>query len=140
MIGIARGRLTQFDTRAQVQLTDGSPSLAAADSTFDRFVANYVLDLLPPEDIAMLLVEARRILTPDGRLCLVSLTHGVTQLSRFVSSAWEILHRLRPALVGGCRPIELLEFVAESEWKVDHRNVVINFGIPSEVLVASKNP
>ena len=138
MVGFARERLTQFGARAQVQLTDGSLLLAAPDTAFDRFVASYVLDLLPLEDIAMLLAEARRILTSDGRLCLVSLTHGVTPLSRFVSSAWARLHRLRPGLVGGCRPIELLEFVAESQWEIDHRNVVTSFGIPSEVLVASK--
>lgn len=31
------------------------------------------------------------------------------------------LHRLRPALVCGCQPIELLEFLAESQWKIEHQ-------------------
>jgi len=139
MVGIARGRLAQFGARAQVQLTDGTLRLAASDVTFDRFVSNYVLDLLPSNDIALLLAEAHRVLTPDGRLCLVSGTHGVTRVSRFVSSAWARLHRLRPALVGGCRPIELLDFLDEHHWKVEYRNVVIGFGIPSEVLVGRKH-
>ncbi len=139
MVGVARGRLAQFGARAQVELTDGALRLAAPDAAFDRFVANYVLDLLPPEDIAVLLAEAHRVLMANGLLCLVSLTRGVTRISRFVSSASERLHRLRPALVGGCRPIELLEFLAEGQWKVEHQDVVISFGIPSEVLVARKN-
>jgi len=138
MVGLARKRLAQFGARAQVQLTDGSLHIAAPDAAFDRFVSNYVLDLLPAEDIARLLAEAYRVLTPDGRLCLVSLTHGATVVSRFVSSAWARLHRVRPALVGGCRPVELSEFVDPRQWTVEYRHVVISFGIPSEVLVARK--
>lgn len=139
MVGIARQRLAQFGARAQVQLTDGTLHLAPSDATFDRFVSNYVLDLLPSNDIVLLLAEAHRVLAPDGRLCLVSGTHGVTAVSRFVSAAWAHLHRLRPALVGGCRPIELLDFLDERHWKVEYRNVVTGFGIPSEVLVGRKH-
>jgi len=138
MVGLARGRLAQFGARAQVQSTDGTLHLAASDAAFDRFVSNYVLDLLPSNDIVLLLAEAHRVLTADGRLCLVSGTHGVTAVSRFVSSAWARLHRLRPALVGGCRPIELLDFLDEHDWEVEYRNVVIGFGIPSEVVVGRK--
>jgi len=138
MVGLARGRLAQFGARAQVHLTDGSPHIAAPDAACDRLVSNYVLDLLPAEDIARLLAEAHRVLTPDGRLCLVSLTHGATRVSRFVSSAWAAVHRVRPALVGGCRPIELLDLLAERDWTVEYQHVVISFGIPSEVLVGRK--
>lgn len=139
MLGIARRRLEQFGARAQVQLTDGALHLATSDATVDRFVSNYVLDLLPANDVATLLAEAHRVLTADGRLCLVSGTRGVTAVSRFVSSAWARLHRLRPALVGGCRPIELLDFLDEHDWEVEYRNVVIGFGIPSEVVVGRKH-
>ncbi len=139
MVGLARERLAQFGARAQVYLTDGTLRLAAPDAAFDRFVSNYVLDLLPSGDIALLLAEAHRVLTADGRLCLVSLTRGVSPVSRFVTSALERLHRLWPVLVGGCRPIEFSEFLAKSQWKVEYQNVVIRFGIPSEVLVARRN-
>jgi len=139
MVGLAGGRLEQFGARAQLQLTDGSLHVAAPGAAFDRFVSNYVLDLLPPEDIAVLLAEAHRVLTPDGRLCLVSLTHGVTLITRIVSSAWARLHRWQPALVGGCRPIELAGFLTERKWKIEYQNVVSSFGIPSEVLVGRKH-
>lgn len=139
MVGIARGRLAQFGVRAQVQQTDGTFNIAASEATFDRFVSNYVLDLLPSDDIGVLIAEALRVLTSDGRLCLVSGTHGVTPLSRFVSSAWAYVHRWRPGLVGGCRPIELLDFLDQRHWQVEYRNVVIGFGIPSEVVIARKH-
>ena len=138
MVGLARERLARFGERVRVVQSDGSMRLDAVDGTIDRFVSNYVLDLLSPDDIIDLISEVRRVLTPAGRLCLVSLAHGPTVLSGFVSWAWARLHRMRPSLVGGCRPINLREFLSDSQWDVAYRNVVVAFGIPSEVVVARK--
>jgi ubiquinone/menaquinone biosynthesis C-methylase UbiE len=140
MIDLACARLKPFGDRIHLQLTDGSVRLHRPDAAFDRFVSNYVLDLLPPEDIRLLVQEAHRMLTPDGRLCLVSLTHGTTLLSRLVSQVWARVHSWRPSLVGGCRPMYLQDFVLERSWKIEYRNVVVAHGIPSEILVARKGP
>lgn len=138
MIELARGRLRPFGDRAEVRLTDGSPPLDLSDASVDRFVSNYVLDLLPADDVRQLLREAHRVLTPDGRLCLVSLTHGVTVLSRLVSRLWTRVHAWRPDLVGGCRPLALRDFAAADAWTLEHHRVVVAWGVPSEVLVARK--
>ena len=138
MIGLARQRLVPYGSRAEVRHTDGSPRVDSPDQTFDRFVSNYVLDLLSPEDIRLVLAEAYRVLTADGCLCLVSLTHGPTAVSGCVSWVWSRVHRFRPALVGGCRPIELVDFLDDRSWKVEYRNVIVAVGIPSEVVVARK--
>jgi SAM-dependent methyltransferase len=135
-VQLARERLARFGNRAMVVLTDGSSEVRAADGSVDRFVSNYVLDLLPAEEIHSLLAEAHRVLAKDGRLCLISLTHGKTRLSRLVIWGWVRLHSVRPILVGGCRPIELLEFLREEAWQLRHVNVVTAFGIPSEIVVA----
>ncbi len=100
-------------------------------------VSTYVLDLLSEEDIARAVEESARVLAPGGRLCLVSLTHGRGPASRAVCRVWEGLHRLRPSLVAGCRPIELADFVGPPRWNVGTRDVVCAFGVCSEVLVAS---
>lgn len=140
MVGLARDRLRPFGERAAVLHTDGAPALPVADGSTDRFVSNYVVDLLPPAEIAALLREAHRALSASGRLCLASLTHGTTPLSRAVAWAWARAHRLRPSLVGGCRPIELLDFLPADDWEVTHRSVVVAFGVPSEVAVARPRP
>jgi hypothetical protein len=49
------------------------------------------------------------------------------------------VHALRPALVGGCRPLELTAWVSSSEWRVRHHSRVAPFGVPSEVLVAERS-
>ncbi len=136
MVGLARQRLAPWADRTQVEQSDGSPRVQAADRAFDRFLSTYVLDLLSAEDIALVLEEAHRLLSDEGRLCIVSATHGRTPLQRLVMGAAARLHALSPSLVGGCRPIEVLSFVKSDRWRVLYRNVVSKWGVVSEVLVA----
>ena len=124
----------------ELRLVDGSLPLDFAAGAFDRFVASYVLDLLSPDDIRAVLAEAHRLLSPEGSLCLTSLTPGTTPLSRTVTTSWQAVWSRRPALVGGCRPLELLEHVDVRSWAIDHRAVVTSFGVSSEVIVATRRP
>jgi ubiquinone/menaquinone biosynthesis C-methylase UbiE len=137
MVDLARERLEPFGDRASVRLTDGEPRIDLPDASRDRFVSNYVFDLLSEADCAAVVAEAARILTPGGLLCLVSLTAGHTRVSRVVERVWCALHARRPALVGGCRPIELLQFLPESDWGIRYRRQLAPFGVPSEVVVAA---
>jgi hypothetical protein len=76
-----------------------------------------------------------------GPKALVNLTYGTTVLSRVVSSVWVAIFRLRPSLVGGCRPIDPERHIRAEYCKVEYQRVVIAFGVPSEVLVAqAKHP
>jgi ubiquinone/menaquinone biosynthesis C-methylase UbiE len=138
MVRLARSRLDRFGARVMVRRTDGSLQCAADSGSFDRFVSTYVLDLLSASDIAHLLSEAHRLLATNGRVCLVSLTHGSTRLSRLVTGTWTHLHALSPWLVGGCRPLELRDCLPGTGFHPDAMQVVTRFGIPSEVVVASK--
>lgn len=137
MIDIAGQRLAPFGRRARVVSSDGSMSFPLADHSADRIVSTYVLDLLSEEDIGQAIEEARRVLAPDGKLCLVSLTQGRSLASRTVAGLWSALFRLHAPLVGGCRPVRLDPFIDPQDWSVEHRNTVVQFGVPSEVLVAS---
>jgi ubiquinone/menaquinone biosynthesis C-methylase UbiE len=135
MVALARQRLTPWQGRVRIEQSDGSPRLQVPDQAFDRFLSTYVLDLLSAEDIAIVLEEAHRVLSTEGRLCLVSATHGRTRLERLVMGAATRLHSAAPSLVGGCRAIDLMSFVEPSRWHVIHRNIVSKWGIASEVLV-----
>jgi len=138
MVSLTKERLQKYGPRAEVRLTDGSPKLRLPDSRFDRFISNYVFDLLPSDEIEVILEEAHRVLASEGRLCLISLTYGNTLISRFVIRLWRRVFAFRPILVGGCRPLKLVDFLSERLWKVLHHNLVVSFGIPSEVIVARK--
>lgn len=136
MVRLARRRLALFGPRAEVRLTGGAPVVEAGDASVDRVVSTYVLDLLPNSEIGALVQDAGRALRCGGRICLVSLTNGIAPLSRGVIGAWRLLHRLAPQTVGGCRPIEIMDYLPDSAWLVLHRRVVAPWGIPSEVVVA----
>jgi ubiquinone/menaquinone biosynthesis C-methylase UbiE len=107
MARLARERLARFGDRVRVQQTDGTLRFDAPSRAFDRFVATYVVNLLSATDIAILLNEAHRLLAREGYLCLVNLTQGTTLPARLVTGLWSRSHTLRPALVGGCRPLQL---------------------------------
>jgi ubiquinone/menaquinone biosynthesis C-methylase UbiE len=137
MVSLASERLRDWRDRAAVRLSDGAPVVDLPDHSVDRFLSTYVLDLLSPSDIRAVLGEAHRILVPRGLLCLVSLTHGERGVSRLVSWLWRGAYRRWPNRLGGCRPLRLRDFLDADRWRVVHREVVANWGIPSEVLIAS---
>ncbi len=138
MVALARERLAEFGGRAEVRQTGGGLRFDLPEGSCDRFVATYVLDLLPPGDIRLVLDEARRLLRPAGRLCIVSLGFGCTPASRAVIGIWERLRRGNPARVGGCRPLRVRDYLEPARWRVDHDQVLSAWGLPSAVLVASR--
>ena len=140
MIRLAKTRLERFGSRVTVEQTNGSLHFEAASGSCDRFVSAYVTDLLSTSDIDALFSAAHRLLVPGGRLCLVSLTKGTALFSRLVTSAWTRLHLFSPTLVGGCRPLELQTLLEGSRWQLEYVQTVVAFGIPSEIVIAKRQP
>jgi ubiquinone/menaquinone biosynthesis C-methylase UbiE len=137
MVGIASQRLDAYADRARVTHSDGAMHFPLADDSVDRVIATYVLDLLPETEIRRAISEAHRVLAPGGRLCLISLGQGVTLPSHIVCALWSAVFRLHAALVGGCHPIRLHDYFDSLRWSVDYRHVLSQFGVTSEVLVAT---
>jgi ubiquinone/menaquinone biosynthesis C-methylase UbiE len=137
MISLARQRLIPYDGRARVIQSDGTMHFPLPDSSVDRVIATYVLDLLSESDIKQALADAHRILAPNGKLCLMSLTCGVSVLSHIVSSIWSFIYRLRAPLVGGCRPVQLHDLLEPDNWLIEYHQVITQFGVPSEILIAT---
>lgn len=138
MVRLAQTRLASYSSRTEVILTEGGLPLAELTESYDRFVSNYVFDLLSHEDIRAVLREAHRILRPDGLLCLSGLSSGIGFGSRITARVVSWIQSIRPALVGGCRPVDLLPFLLASEWRVEHHVKVVAFSIPSEVVLAKR--
>jgi ubiquinone/menaquinone biosynthesis C-methylase UbiE len=138
MIRFATARLNRWPSRAVVKLSDGSPTLQDVDGAFDHFVANYVFDLLSPEYAAAVLAEAHRVLYANGKLCLASLGFGTSGLSKLVTVLWEAAWSHKPEWVGGCRPSDVSTLLMPEQWSIGYRRTVVTFGVPSEVIVASR--
>jgi SAM-dependent methyltransferase len=137
---LATHRLQPYHDRVALQLADGTLPLPFPDGSFDRFLAVYVFDLLDPDAIAQVLANAQRLLAADGLLCLASLTAGATRSARLLTHAWQAIWTRNPALLGGCRPIQLTPYLDPAHWTTRHHTTVTALAITTEVLVAAKRP
>ncbi len=138
MIADTQRRLEKFEGRARIELSDGGPPTTEPSATVDRFVSNFVFDLLSQEDIEAVLAEAHRMLVPGGLLCLASLAPAQGPLSRACMGLWSTVYKHQPHWLGGCRPIELLPFLRGSSWSILHHEIIVPLGFPLEFVVAEK--
>jgi SAM-dependent methyltransferase len=138
MVQLARAAVAPWGDRARVDQVSGSVDLPVTAASADRLVSTYVLDLLSPADTARFLAEARRVLRPGGLLALASLTPGRTPAARALTTAWRGVWRLDPALMGGCRPVELAALLDPGLWAVRTRLTVTDVVLASEVVIAAR--
>jgi len=130
-------RLTRERTGPNVCQADAR-KLPFVDQTFDRLYAAYVLDLLPLTDIGQLLVDFWRVISPSGMLVILALTEGVDLPSKALVSIWKGVFAISPAMCGGCRPLELIELVQAAGFTNIERQVIVQAGVPSELISAHK--
>jgi demethylmenaquinone methyltransferase/2-methoxy-6-polyprenyl-1,4-benzoquinol methylase len=109
------------------------------DSYFDRLYTSYVLDLLPSRDLPAVLDGFFRVIKPGGRLVIVALTEGVNASSRALVTAWKFAYSISPITCGGCRPLQLAGLVSDANFRVLGRKVIVQFGVPSEIITAIKS-
>jgi ubiquinone/menaquinone biosynthesis C-methylase UbiE len=138
MINLATRRLAAWAQRATVVLVDGSLPLPADDGCADRVLSTFVFDLLDADYARAVLDDLRRILTPDGLLCLASLTHGDRLLERAISGTWTRLWRMAPQLLGGCRPIDVSALLGH-DWQVQYHSHVHRWRLVTDVVIATQS-
>ncbi len=104
MMDVARARLREQGVEhAPFSLADAR-SLPFPDGSFDVLFNSYMLDLIPTDEIPVVLAEFRRVLRPGGRLILVNLTEGEGDDTEF-SAGWKQAYERDPESLGACRPV-----------------------------------
>ena len=126
--GYANVDLREADTR-QLPFPDGA---------FDVLYNSYMLDLIPLQDLPVVLSEYARVLKPGGRLVLVNMSkeNGSSR------GWWERLYALLPArwapyVLGGCRPV-LVEGLVSAAGFCEVQREYIRHVVPSEIVTARK--
>jgi len=108
--------------------------LPAEDGQFDLVVNNYMFDLIPFDQMDLILSEFKRVLKKEGKLILVNMTVG----ERWGSGLYDLIYRLSPKSIGGCRGIRLSDKLKSQEFMVEAREYLQQLLFPSEVIVARK--
>lgn len=109
-------------------------ALDAPDAAFDLVFNSYMFDLLPAADFVPVLREFRRVLRPGGRLVMVNMTRG----DRWYHQLWEMIYRLHPPLLGGCRGVVVRPSMEAAGFVRTRRAFVSQGTFPSEVLYGEK--
>jgi ubiquinone/menaquinone biosynthesis C-methylase UbiE len=105
------------------------------DDTFDLLVNNFMFDLLPEKDFPVVLAEFKRVLRPGGRLVLVNMAKG----EHWYNGVWEIVYRINPAWLGGCRGVALLNAVRALGFQNTRRETLSQMTFPAEIVYGIKS-
>jgi len=123
-------------TRATVALGDAR-RLPLATGVVDVVCAFDVLDLFDRADLERTLAECRRVLGPDGRLCVVTMDRAAVPDSPFLRAYEWAYEHLPGAPLVGCRPIPAVESVRAAGFAVTRNREPRRAGVwPVTALVA----
>jgi len=99
---LADKRLINYETNYKI--SQGSAyNLPFNNSTFDLLVNNFMIDLLPENDFDKVLTEFNRVLKPNGRAVISTMTFGKSGLNKI----WDFIAKTMPKLLTGCRPVDI---------------------------------
>ncbi|MBK9712266.1 MAG: methyltransferase domain-containing protein [Kouleothrix sp.] len=134
MLDRAQRRVAAVGTTNYCLSVGNAYALQYADETFDVVVNNFMFDLLPEPDFASVLSEVRRVLRPGGRLVLANMAHS----ERWYHRTWEIVYRIAPSLIGGCRGVALREPLHALGFKNVRREFISQMTLPAEIVFGVK--
>lgn len=133
MCDVARDTIDDAHVTDRVTLVQGDAfGLPFRDGTFDAAFASFVLELFDTPDLPLALAEWRRVLTPDGRLCIVSLGKGNEGVA---VRAYERLHELFPRALD-CRPLYGRALLEANGFVVEESIERSMWGLAVDVLLA----
>jgi ubiquinone/menaquinone biosynthesis C-methylase UbiE len=81
-----------------------------------------------------ILTEFKRVLKKGGKLIFVNMTTG----ERFGSGLYDLIFRLSPKSIGGCRGVSLSERLMNHGFQIAAREYHQQLLFPSEVILAYK--
>lgn len=93
-----------------------------------------MFDLISFDEMDIVLKEFKRVLKKEGKLVLVNMTVG----EKFGSGIYDLMYRVSPKMMGGCRGIRLSEKLSQHGFRVKLREYYQQLLFPSEVILAQK--
>jgi len=115
-------------------------SLQCADATFlpykdniiDRIFLSFTLELFSIKDIYLVLKECKRVLTPKGKLIIVTLSRRKLNL---MVRTYEWFHKKFSKIID-CRPILAAEILFESGYQILSTKHMTMWGLPVDIFLS----
>jgi ubiquinone/menaquinone biosynthesis C-methylase UbiE len=136
MLAIAKARIERADLLKRVDLRrgDGTDLLYRAE-VFDALFSSFTLELFDTPDIPFVLNECWRVLKPQARICIVSLSKYGKQNSMMRLYGWA--HESFPYIFD-CRPIYVQKALVAAGFAVKQVACHSMWGLPVEVVLGLK--
>ena len=136
MLEVSQRRLARAGLLDRVSLHCGDATdLPYADEEFDAAFMSFTLELFDTPEIPIVLSEIKRVLKPNGRLGVVSLSRedGTSLMLRL----YEWMHQRMPQYID-CRPIYVEQALKEAGFHVVHSEKEKLWGLPAKIAVGVK--
>jgi ubiquinone/menaquinone biosynthesis C-methylase UbiE len=136
MLLASKRRLEKAGLWNRVELTcDDAMKLPYADTMFDAVFMSFALELFDSPEIPQVLAEIRRVLKPNGRLGVISMSKG-DGASPYLK-LYEWLHQKLPQIVD-CKPIHVEQSIKDAGFITQFKERVSLAGLPGELVIGAK--
>lgn len=135
MLRRTRARLRNAHLDRVEVLPGNARALPFPDGSFDLVVNSYMLDLLPRQDISLVLGEFRRVLRPGGRLVLSNMTKGEARHHR----TWDALYARGLVLTANCRGVLAVPLLEALGFEGITREYIAQMSFPTEIVTARRD-
>lgn len=135
MLKMTRKRLKKEGLADKVKLYCGDAmSMHYEDNKFDAVFMSFTLELFDTPEIPAVLKEMKRVLKPEGRLGVVSMSKEVGESVSLKVYEW--FHKNFPALVD-CRPIYVEQSIKDAGYKIRYKEKIKLSGLPGEIIIGA---
>jgi len=136
MLEVTKKRLEKAGLIDRVELYCGDATkMPYDDDKFDAVFSSFSLELFDTPEIPKVLSEIKRVLKPNVRLGIVSMSKE--DGDSILTKLYEWSHKKFPKYVD-CRPIYVEQSLKNAGFKIKHKDKVKLFGLPGEIVVAEK--
>jgi ubiquinone/menaquinone biosynthesis C-methylase UbiE len=134
---VAEQRVASAGLSATVDLRVAAiPPIPATDRAFDAVFMAFTLELFPDDTIPSVLREIQRVLTPRGRLVVVTMDLGdQAQRQRFAERTYRWFHRHFPHIVD-CRPIDVASHLTSAGFTIARVETLEIWGLAVKACLA----
>lgn len=135
MVDITVSRVEKAKLSERVVLMTGdSINLPFDNNFFDAVLMNFALELFDTPEIPAILEECKKVLHPQGRICVVALSKkGGGSMVRL----YEWVHHLFPRYVD-CRPIYVQTVLEDAGFHIVDVAIDSMWGLPVEIVLAKR--
>jgi demethylmenaquinone methyltransferase/2-methoxy-6-polyprenyl-1,4-benzoquinol methylase len=136
MVQLAKERLKKELITIKVELSEGDArNMLYEDSMFDAVYMSSVLELFDTPDIPKVLEEVKRVLKPNGKICVVSISKENHENSIFLKF-YEWMHKKLPKYAS-CRPIYVEHSIRDAGYKIIITDeIVLGWLFPMKFVIA----